>query len=431
MNILCIGGSDPSSGAGIQSGIKTAQILGANCFSVITAITAQNSKRFEHVEPVSKNSIAAQLDAIFDDFDVDVVTIGMVYDGDVIRQLHSSLRLKKIPIVLDPVIRSTTGGALLKKDALGLLKKLLVPMSYVVTPNQSEAEILSGVKIRSYADLLSAAKAIGSKNVVITGHGFTKNKASDFVYEGGKHYSVSGKMLAGQNHGSGCVFAVSLAYALAQKRKMRDSVEFAKKFTYEAIKSAQKLGDGIKITRPVQDRIKSELGDAIKELVSLDGVASLIPECQTNFVFAKSRAKSLDDIVGVRGRIVKAGDGVVVAGGLEYGGSRHVATAVLTVQKKFPELRSALNVKFDEDLLSRFAKTKNKILSYDRTKEPNSHKQKENMSISWGIHDAIKRSNSAPDVIYHKGDFGKEPMMIVFGKNPQNVVQKISKVLGA
>ncbi|HXG13818.1 MAG TPA: bifunctional hydroxymethylpyrimidine kinase/phosphomethylpyrimidine kinase [Candidatus Nitrosotenuis sp.] len=431
VNILCIGGADPSSGAGIQSDIKAAQILGANCFSVVTAITAQNSKNFTHVEPVSKNSIAAQLDAIFEDFDVDVITIGMVYGPDAIKQIHSTLRRKKIPIVLDPVIKSTTGGTLLKKEALGLFKRLLVPMSYVVTPNQSEAEILSGMKIRHYKDLVEAAKAIGSKNVVITGHSFTKNKMSDFVYEDGKHYSISGKMLAGQNHGSGCIFAVSLAYALGQKRKMRDSVEFAKKFTYEAIKSAQKLGSGVKITRPIPDKLKSELGKAIKELVNLDGVASLIPECQMNFVFAKAGAKSLEDVVGVMGRIVRAGNGVVVAGSLEYGGSRHVATAVLTAQKKFPQLRSALNVKFNEDLLGKFAKTKNKILSYDRTKEPPSYKRKENASISWGINDAIKKSPSAPDIVYHKGDFGKEPMIIVFGKNPQNVVRKISKILGA
>ncbi|MEM4378153.1 MAG: bifunctional hydroxymethylpyrimidine kinase/phosphomethylpyrimidine kinase [Candidatus Nitrosotenuis sp.] len=431
MNILCIGGSDPSSGAGIQSNIKTAQMLGANCFSVITAITAQNSKNFSHVESVSKNSIAAQLDTIFEDFDVDIITIGMVYGPDAIRQIHSTLRRKEIPIVLDPVLRSTTGGTLLKKEALSVFKRLLVPISYVITPNQNEAEILSNVKICHYEDLVEAAKAIGSKNVVITGHNFTKNKISDFVYEGGKHYTISGRMLTGKNHGSGCIFAVSLAYALAQRRKMRDSVEFAKKFTYEAIKSAQKLGGGVKIARPTQDKLKSELGEAIKELADLEGVASLIPECQTNFVYAKAGAKSLEDVVGVMGRIVRAGDNVVVAGSLEYGGSRHVATAVLTAQKKFPQLRSALNVKFNEALLSKFAKTKNKILSYDRAKEPRSYKQKENTSISWGINDAIKKSSSAPDIIYHKGDFGKEPMIIVFGKNPQHVVRKISKILGA
>jgi hydroxymethylpyrimidine/phosphomethylpyrimidine kinase len=431
VNILCIGGSDPSSGAGIQSDIKATEALGANCFSVVTALTAQNSKKFLCVEQVSQKTISAQLDSILEDFRIDAVTIGMVYGIDAIKQIHSHLKGKKIPIVLDPVIRSTTGGVLLKKEALGTLKKLLIPISYVVTPNLDEAELLSGVKIRRYDDLAKAAKAIGSKNVVITGHSFAKNKMSDFVYEGGRHYSIPGKKLVGQNHGSGCNFAVSLAYAIAQKRNMRDSVEFAKKFTYDAIKSAQRLGSGIKITKPVSDKLKLELKTAVDEFAGLDGVSSLIPECQTNFVFAKQNAKSVDDIVGVRGRIVRVGNRVVVAGDLEYGGSRHVATAVLTVQRKFPQLRSALNVRFDENILGKFAKTKSRILSYDRTKEPKYFKQKENASISWGVNDAIKKSKSAPDIIYHKGDFGKEPMITVFGKNPKDIVSKISKILGA
>lgn len=431
MNILCIGGSDPSSGAGIQSDIKAAEALGANCFSVVTAVTAQNSKKFLRVEEVSQKTITAQLDSVFEDFRVDAVTIGMVYGANAIKQIHSYLKNRKIPIVLDPVIKSTTGGVLLQKDALVALKRFLIPISYVVTPNLSEAELLSGVKIRHYDDLAKAAKSIGSKNVVITGHSFVKNKISDFVYEEGKHYSISGKKIAGQNHGGGCNFAVSLAYAIAQKRKMRDSVEFAKRFTYNAIKSAQRLGSGVKITKPVSDKLKSELKAAVDEFTGLDGAFSLIPECQTNFVFAKQNAKSLKDVVGVMGRIIKAGNRVIVAGDLEYGGSRHVATAVLTAQRKFPQLRSALNVRFDENLLSKFAKTKSRILSYDRTKEPQSFKQKENTSISWGVGDAIKKSKSAPDIIYHKGDFGKEPMIIVFGKNPKDVVSKISKILGA
>lgn len=431
MNILCIGGSDPSSGAGIQSDIKAAAALGVNCFSVVTAVTAQNSKKFSYAESVSQKSIIAQLYSIFADFDVDAITISMVYDSATIQKIHSVLKHKKIPIILDPVIRSTTGGILLKKSASDWLKKLLIPMSYVVTPNVHEAEILSGVKIRRYDDLINAAKAIGSKNVVITGHTFVKNKISDFVSEDGMHYSIPGEKIPGSNHGSGCNFAFAMAYAIAQKRKIRDSVVFAKQFTYDAIKLAQKLGGGIKLTRPTSDKIKSDLGKAISEFVNLEGTSSLIPECQTNFVFAKKNAKSLEDVAGVLGRIVKAGNRVVTAGNLEYGGSKHVASAVLTMQKKFPQLRSAINIRFDESLLNKFAKTKNKITSYDRTKEPKSYKLKEDTSISWGINYAIKNSTHPPDVVYHKGDWGKEPMILVFGKNPQDVVSKITKILGA
>ena len=219
MNILAIGGSDPSSGAGIQSDIIAAQTLGANCFSVITAITAQNSTRFSHAEPVSAKSVDAQLNSILSDFDVDVITVGMVYDSQIIKKIHSRLKNTKIPIILDPVIKSTTRGALLKDDAISVLKKLLIPICHTTTPNVSEAEILSGVKIRKPEDLIKAAKIltnIGAKNVIITGHTFEKNKISDFVYYTNKHYSISGKKIPGQNHGSGCNFAIALAYCIAQ-----------------------------------------------------------------------------------------------------------------------------------------------------------------------------------------------------------------------
>lgn len=429
MNVLAIGGSDPSSGAGIQSEIKAAAALGVNCFSVITAITAQNSKKFTLAESVSERSVGEQIDAIFSDFDVDVITIGMVHDHKVIRKIHSKLKNVKIPIILDPVIRSTTGGVLLKKNAITALKKFLIPISHTITPNVSEAEMLSGVKIRKYDDLLKASQALGAKNVIITGHTFEKGKISDFVYENGKHQSVSGKKIPGQNHGSGCNFAISLAYSIAQKKNLVEAVRFAKQFTYDAILSAQNLGHGVKITNPKKDKVKSELRSAITQFEGLKNIHQLIPECQTNFVFAKPSSKSTNDIVGVLGRIVKAGNTVKTAGTLEYGGSKHVATAVLTMQKKFPQTRSALNIRYSQDLVKKFEKSKASISHYNRIKEPKINKIRENSSISWGINEAIKRSTTPPDIIYHKGDFGKEPMIIVFGTSPSQVLDKISKIL--
>jgi hydroxymethylpyrimidine/phosphomethylpyrimidine kinase len=431
VNILSIGGSDPSSGAGIQSDIRVASTLGANCFSVITAITSQNSVEFLDVEAVSPRSVEQQLDSILSDFEVDVVNIGMVYDSTIIEKIHSKLKKKNVPIIVDPVIISTTGGVLLKKSALSSFKRLLVPLAFVITPNIYEAEILSGVRIAKFEDLSSAAKklsSLGAKNIVITGHTFTKNKVTDFIYDGKCHYSISEKILSAETHGSGCNFAMALSYSIAQKRTILESVKFAKKFTYQAIKASRAMGHGVKITNLKKDSIKSELSYAINEFTNLDGIHSLIPECQTNFVFAKRNSKSLNDIVGVTGRIVRAGNKVIVAGDLEYGGSTHVATAVLTMQRKFPQIRSALNLRFDKKLIKKFQKY-NKISSYDRTKEPAITKLKENSSISWGIQEAIKNSRHPLDIIYHKGDFGKEPMIIVFGNSPSNVVAKISKVL--
>jgi hydroxymethylpyrimidine/phosphomethylpyrimidine kinase len=431
VNILSIGGSDPSSGAGIQSDIKAASALGANCFSVVTAITSQNSAKFVGVEPVLSETVGKQIDSVLSDFEIDVINIGMVYDSKIIETIHSKIKNQKIPIIIDPVIKSTTGGVLLKKSAVNPFKKLLIPLAHTITPNVREAEILAGMKISKLDDLAKAARKLaqlGAKNVVITGHTFVKNMISDFVYEGKKQYSVSGKKVVEETHGSGCNFAIALAYSVAQKKPLLESVRFAKRFAYDAIRESQALGSGVKITSPKKDAIKEELSSAIRDFVSLNGVYLLIPEVQTNFVFSKQNPKSINDIVGVAGRIVRAGNRVVVAGDIEYGGSRHVASAVLAMQKKFPQTRSALNLRFDHDVLrrlQRFAKTS----SYDRAKEPAKSKLREDSTISWGVQQAIKNSKHPPDIIYHKGDFGKEPMIIVFGKNPKDVVARVSKIL--
>ena len=432
MNILAIGGSDPSSGAGIQSDVLTAHALGANCFSVITAITAQNSRRFSYAEPVSAKSVEAQIDSILSDFDIDAITIGMVYDNTTIKKIHAKLKNAKIPIILDPVIKSTTHGMLLKKDAVDTLRSLLVPICHVITPNVAEAEVLSGVKIRKFEDLIKAAKILygfGAKSIIITGHAFEKGKISDFVYDGKRHESISGKKISGQNHGSGCKFAVAVSYGVVQKKNIFDCAKFAKQFTYDSIVSAQRLGRGIKITQSSQDKIHAELAKSIKQFENLQDIYTYIPECQTNFVFAKPKAKTTGDILGVSGRIVKVGNRAITAGSLEYGGSRHVASAVLAMHKKFPKVRSALNIKYDEATIKAFAKTKAKIASYNRMLEPKSTKSKENSSVSWGVTHAIQNSTTPPDIIYHKGDFGKEPMIIVFGMTPSDVLQKIAKIL--
>ena len=130
--------------------------------------------------------------------------------------------------------------------------------------------------------------------------------------------------------------------------------------------------------------------------------------------------------MGISGRLVKSGKEVITAGEIVYGGSQHVATAVIQVNKKFPEIRSGLNIKYDTKIISKAKKSIYTILSYDRSKEPKKSKQKENTSITWGISNSLK--TKSPDIIYHKGDIGKEPMILIFGKNPDDVIRKVSKL---
>jgi len=432
MNLLSIGGSDPSSGAGIQSDIKTFSLFNAHCLTVITAITGQNTSSFGMIEPVSQKILENQLELVISDFKIDGIKIGMVYNSQIIKVLYNQLKKLKVPIVIDPVLKSTTGGSLIENSAIKDFQKFMIPLATVITPNKFEAEILSKIKINTKNTPEKAAKIIqkmGAKNIVITGIETKNNQISDFVLEKNNRYFISGEKISKINHGSGCNYSAAIIFALAENKSIKESAKFAKQFTYNSIKNAKNLGMGITITDVQKyDKINSELSDAINQFVEIKNIYKNIPECQTNFVYSKQKPKSTKDILGISGRIVKAGKHVVIAGNLTYGGSKHVATALLTMNKKFPQIRSAINLKYQNVTISKIKKSKLMVSSYDRSQEPKNVKLK-NSSIQWGIKSVIKNSKKVSDVIYHKGDFGKEPMIIVFGETPDNVLKKILKII--
>lgn len=430
MNLLSIGGSDPSSGAGIQSDVKTFSTLNVYGLTTITAITSQNTSKFGLIEPVSKKILENQLESIFSDFKIDGIKIGMVYNAELIKTIYDMLKNKCIPIILDPVIKSTTGGMLIQKSALKDFKKKLIPIATVITPNKFEAEFISETKINSKKSLLNVGKALqnlGAQNIVITGLELKKNYVTDFVLTDNPFF-IENKKISIKNHGSGCNYSASMIFSLAQGKSVLDSAKFAQKFTVDSIKNAQKIGAGFAIVQKKSDKKFLELAQAINRFMSIKKISLRIPECQTNFVFSKKSPKTIMDIIGISGRIVKTGDKVTQAGNLEYGGSKHVAAAILAINKKFPQIRSAINLKFEKETIKVLEKNGFHVKNYDRGEEPKMSKKVEGASIKWGITDALIHSKEPPDAIYHKGDFGKEPMIIIFGETPNQVIDKVSKM---
>ena len=424
MNILTVGGSDPSSGAGIQSDIKTFSDFDVYGFTVITAITSQNTKQVLSIEPVSKKSLKSQLESVLSDFHIDAIKIGMVYNSDIIKVIHSIFRHNQVPIIVDPIIKSTTGNLLLKKNALTDYKKMIIPLADIITPNKYEAKILSGM-----SNVRTAAKKIqilGAKSVIVTGATISKDRISDYVLEKDKEYQITGKMIPIKNHGSGCNYSASLTVSLAKQYTINQAVKIAKKYVYNSIKNSKNIGKGVRITHQKVSSEKMELLESINDFKQIKNVHKIIPECQTNFVLAKKRPKTIRDVLGVSGRLVKSGKEIMTAGEIIYGGSHHVGTAVIEVNKKFPNIRSGLNIKFDPKIISKAKSCGLEVLSYDRKEEPKKSKLREGSSIKWGINYTLK--TKSPDVIYHKGDVGKEPMILVFGDTPNDVIKKISKM---
>jgi hydroxymethylpyrimidine/phosphomethylpyrimidine kinase len=432
VNLLSIGGSDPSSGAGIQSDIKTFSKLNVHGLSVITAITGQNTSSFGMVEPVSKNILENQLESVLTDFKIDGIKIGMVYNSEIIKTIHHYLKKIEVPIIVDPVIKSTTGGMLIEKTAIMDFKKFIIPLATIITPNKFEAEILTKMKINTKNTPEKIARMIqkmGAKNVVITGVEVKNKKILDFVLEANKKYFLKDENILKINRGSGGIHSSVTLYGITKNKKIKESLEFAKKNTLDSIKNSKKVGKGVVITNAMElDVKKIKLSNAINEFTKIKNIFKNIPECQTNFVYSEKKPKSIKEILGISGRIVKAGKGIIVAGNLTYGGSKHVATALLVVNEKFPNIQSAINLKYKKETISKIKKIKLTTYDYDRNQEPQNIKKKES-SIEWGIKNAIKNSKKFPDIIYHKGDFGKEPMIILFGESPEEVIKKILKII--
>jgi len=435
MHLLSIGGSDPSSGAGIQGDMRTFNAFGAYGLSVVTAVTSQNTSRFFDVEPVSPILVKSQIRSILEDLHIDAIKIGMVYDRQTVRVLHSELEKIKIPIILDPIFKSTTGGILQMESAFSDFKKLLIPLSYIITPNIMEAEKISGIKIKSLKDMKSAAvkiQKIGAENVIIKGGHFFKGvKVTDMLLEDKKFNIFSHARMKFESHGGGCTFSAGLCANIARGKKLLDAVDSARLFTIESIRNAAKIGRGLAIIKPVEegDTIENQLSNAISEFCSIESIYEYIPECQTNFVYSIPDPITIKDVMGLEGRIVRTGKFVTIAGYLKYGGSKHVASAVLEMVCKFPSMRSSVNIKYDDKIIKKAVSKGLKVSSYNRREEPSYIKEKEGGTISWGIKAAITNLKTPPDIVFHKGDFGKEAMILIFGKNPTEVLRKILKII--
>ena len=240
MNVLSIGGSDPSSGAGIQSDVKTFENHDVYGFTVITAITSQNTKKISKIVPISTKDIRTQLESVLSDFQIDAIKIGMVYDSSIIKIINTMIKNQKCPIVVDPIIESTTKKILLKKSAIDSYKKYIIPLATIITPNKKEAKILSGCS--KAEDAAKELQKLGAKNVIITGFRESEKEIEDFVRESGNNYILNGKKIKIINHGSGCNYSASITASLARKKSIYEATVTAKEYVYQSIKKSKSLG---------------------------------------------------------------------------------------------------------------------------------------------------------------------------------------------
>lgn len=246
--VLVIAGSDSGGGAGVQGDIKTITALGAYAATAVTAITVQNTLGVTGAHPIPVDVVIAQARAVHEDIGVDVVKTGMLGDADVVRAVAGWLAKTKLPAVIDPVMIAKGGHPLLADSALSALRRELIPLAALLTPNAPEASALTGRPVETEADMRAAAQdllALGAKAVLMKGGHIEGDHLVDLLITSDEEVRFEGLRIATRHtHGTGCALASAVAAGLANGRSLEVAVAEARAYVVEAIRQAPGLGAG-------------------------------------------------------------------------------------------------------------------------------------------------------------------------------------------
>ncbi len=429
ISVLIVAGSDSGGGAGIQADLKSLASMGVHGCTAITCVTAQNTEGVVTTYPLPVETLRDQIRVVLDDIQVRAVKTGMLYSEEIVKAASEELEGVGCPIVVDPVMIATAGSTLHASGFPEALTNHLLPMTAVVTPNLDEARALTGISIEDVDDMKRAAEALrklGPEAVLVKG-GHLKGELVDVLYDGRDFHTFGGYRHPKELHGSGCAYASSIAGYLAKGLELVESVAEARRRIAAGFDTAYAVGKGFELINSAYVEDKWEVWRALRE--SLDELLSflepqLVPEVGINLGYALPGADSLDDVCAVEGRVVRKGEGVAAVGPPAFGASRHVARIILAAMSFDPRARSAMNVRYAEDLLEGCRAAGLELGTFDRTQEP------EGVStMEWGTQEAIRSSGRVPDAIFDVGGPGKVAMIRILGRTPQEVLEKLRRAV--
>jgi hydroxymethylpyrimidine/phosphomethylpyrimidine kinase len=424
---LTVAGSDSGGGAGIQADLKSFAAVGVHGCSVVTCVTAQNTVGVASIFPLPAREVRAQLDAVRTDIPVHAAKTGMLYSADIVKAVAEGLP-RGVPLVVDPVMVATVGANLRRGNLRGALVDRLLPRATLVTPNLYEASQMAGFPVTTEDDMRRAAKAIratGAKAVLVKG-GHLKGDLVDLLYDG-RFHAFRGPRFDKELHGSGCTLASSAAAYLAIGKSLRAAVASARQRVQAGFLASYRVGRGVEVIhshwtpdRYAVWRSVTWAAEAIARTLDLRWV----PEVGINVACALPGAASAEEVCALRGRIHRVGAGLAVTGPAEFGASKHVARIVLAAMRFDPSMRSAANLKYTEPNLRRLERARFRLGAFDRREQPAG-----TSTMDWGTTTAIRARGRVPDAIHDPGGPGKEGMIRVLGRTPEEVVRKVRRIV--
>ncbi|MGC8686695.1 MAG: bifunctional hydroxymethylpyrimidine kinase/phosphomethylpyrimidine kinase [Thermoplasmata archaeon] len=245
---ITIAGSDSISGAGIQEDLKTCTMLGVYCFTVITSITAQNTYEVRDIFDIPENMVGSQIDAVLNDVNVKYGKTGMLSNSKIIKTVSEKIREYGLKLVVDPVMVAKSGAHLVKEDSIKALIDFIIPISYFITPNLDEAEVILNEKIRSVKDMENAALKLydlGPQVVIIKGGHLNSDFVTDIYYDGKEILKYTFPKIKTKNtHGAGCTLSSAIASYLSKGYSNKTAFSKARNFMQMAIENNIEFGHG-------------------------------------------------------------------------------------------------------------------------------------------------------------------------------------------
>ncbi|WP_255151307.1 bifunctional hydroxymethylpyrimidine kinase/phosphomethylpyrimidine kinase [Halorarius halobius] len=434
--VVCtVAGSDSGGGAGVQADLKTFDAHGAFGTSVVTAVTAQNTTGVAstHVLPVEE--IEAQLDAVLDDFDVRAVKTGMLATSEVVECVAERAPEFDCPLVVDPVMVAASGDRLLSEDAEAAYEDLIAEAT-LVTPNVDEAEVLTDVRPDDEAGQRLAGQRLltmgADAALVKGGHAGGDEVRDTLVTPDAIETATHPRVDTDATHGSGCTLSSAVAARLARDEALPEAVGRSVEFMERAVRYAYDAGTGPGAVHHAVDARNDAARDATREAVEdvvawfVDAdVSAVVPEVGMQVVGATPYAESPADCAAIEGRITRIRDGIHPNRGVRFGVSSHVARFLVTAREFAPELRFAVNCRFDDGVADAIDALGWDWTAFDRSEEPDDVKHEEGSTQNWGARQAFADREEPPAAVADYGEVGKEPIVKVVGESHRAVAERV------
>lgn len=443
--VLTIAGSDSGGGAGIQADLKTIAMLGGYGASVITALTAQNTKAVTGIHAPSAKFVAQQLRTVLDDIEVHAAKTGMLFSEPIIKAIAPILSKKSFPLVVDPVCVATSGAKLLKDDAVDAMVRLVFPSADILTPNLPETELFTGIKIIDREDVFNAAQKLlemGPRAVLIKGGHADQIAVTDWYVERGREPVpfMQQRVDTRNTHGTGCTLSAAIATGLSRGLEPAAAILKAQEYLNLALRSGYQLGEGGGPPNHVAPWIKEKARPGV--LRSLDrfgnwltgspDFSALLPRGRSNVAAGLPYAGSLSDVAAFSGGIVgtRAGQ-VMVSGRPEFDASTFTASVLLAVQRLNPDMGCAMTLALTSETRKAVEAAGLPVVWIDRERQPEYILDEGGRLEEWGAFEGV-RNHADPETVRavaDRGGVGREPLIRILAEDIEALREVVEQIM--